>query len=582
MAVRLRDRPHVTLPLGGQGVNVWHEIGGCVSSVFNGASDAHLVPTLARGATNAGPAVIPTSTKQVVPALWQASPTTKATLVAVMSMAGGSGNFGAGLGDSVRIRKQGATTCALFLSTSASGDSYSSNFTVPSGAFTIIVQLDFGGSGYTVWVDGVQKVTASYSGVIKTSTLQLQLGGNEFSNGGGTSVSLAYAIPKLLSKGERDAVFANPYLIFDPDEDVESYSAGSTVTATTSLSAAIQIARTATAGVNVAVQAGASATASMNTAVQQARTASVSLAAAVQEARSTTTILNAAVQAATSTSASVNTAVQAPASASASLNTAVQQARSATPSVDAAVQAQGTATASVNAAVQAGQVASSAVDVAIQQARAATVSINTAVQASQVATASINAAVQAVGSATVGLNTYVQSDGTIGVSLNAAIQAQQQASVGLNLAVQLARSAGTALDVVVALAQTASVSLNAYIQAPSEVTTALNAAIQDARSATVSLNAAVQVQRSAQVSLSAALAVGQLLTAAVDVAVRAARSRSASLSAYIFDDSAPIPQRDFMRDISSYAAAPAPISAQTMEGDIRATLLGTSIRIHPR
>lgn len=226
MAVRLRDRPHVTLPLGGQGVNVWHEIGACVSSVFNGASDAHLVPTLARGDTNAGPAVIPTSTKQVVPALWQASPTTKATLVAVMSMAGGSGNFGAGLGDSVRIRKQGATTCELFLSTSASGDSYSSNFTVPSGAFTIIVQLDFGGSGYTVWVDGVQKVTASYSGVIKTSTLQLQLGGDEFANGGGTSVSLAYAIPKLLSKGERDAVFANPYLIFDPDEDVEDYTGG--------------------------------------------------------------------------------------------------------------------------------------------------------------------------------------------------------------------------------------------------------------------------------------------------------------------------------------------------------------------
>ena len=101
-------------------------------------------------------------------------------------------------------------------------------------------------------------------------------------------------------------------------------------------------------------------------------------------------------------------------------------------------------------------------------------------------------------------------------------------------------------------------------------------------SATISVNAAVQVQRTAQVSLSAALAVGQMLTAAVDVAVRAARSRSASLSAYIFDDSAPIPQRDFMRDISSYAAAPAPISAQTMEGDIRATLLGTSIRIHPR
>ena len=348
---------------------------------------------------------------------------------------------------------------------------------------------------------------------------------------------------------------------------------GSTITATTSLSAAIQIARSATAGMNVAVQAGSSATAVVNAAVQQARTASVSLAAAVQEARSATTSLNAAVQAATSTGASVNTAVQAPASASASLNTAVQQARSATPSVDAAVQAQGTAAASVNAAVQAGQGASSAVDVAIQQARAATASINTAVQASQTAAASIDAAVQAVGSATVGLNTYVQSDGAIGVSLNAAIQAQQQASAGLNLAVQLARSAASALDVVVALAQTASVSLNAYIQAPSEVTTALNAAIQDARSATISVNAAVQVQRTAQVSLSAALAVGQMLTAAVDVAVRAARSRSASLSAYIFDDSAPIPQRDFMRDISSYAAAPAPI---------RATLLGTSIRIHPR
>lgn len=390
------------------------------------------------------------------------------------------------------------------------------------------------------------------------------------------NVLCAWGVQGAVTAKARKDFYDNPWHIFQPPARklwLMGAAGGSAITATTSLSAAIQIARSATAGMNVAVQAGSSATAVVNAAVQQARTASVSLAAAVQEARSTTTSLNAAVQAATSTGASVNTAVQAPASASASLNTAVQQARSATPSVDAAVQAQGTAAASVNAAVQAGQGASSAVDVAIQQARAATASINTAVQASQTAAASIDAAVQAVGSATVGLNTYVQSDGAIGVSLNAAIQAQQQASAGLNLAVQLARSAASALDVVVALAQTASVSLNAYIQAPSEVTTALNAAIQDARSATISVNAAVQVQRTAQVSLSAALAVGQMLTAAVDVAVRAARSRSASLSAYIFDDSAPIPQRDFMRDISSYAAAPAPI---------RATLLGTSIRIHPR
>lgn len=90
------------------------------------------------------------------------------------------------------------------------------------------------------------------------------------------------------------------------------------------------------------------------------------------------------------------------------------------------------------------------------------------------------------------------------------------------------------------------------------------------------------MQRTAQVSLSAALSVGQILTAAVDVAVRIARSRSASLSAYIYDDSAPIPQRDFMRDISAYAAAPAPISAQTLADDIRATLLAGTIRIHPR
>ena len=450
--------------------------------------------------------------------------------------------------------------------------SYAIPWTAGTYVFTEVVVPDTSGPG-TLYEGGLAPRTMSRLGAAgKWSTGKARTIGVGQSTVMGTHL---YLYRGALTDSERMLLRSRPWDVFAPRPLLVPLVAPNTSggTTTTSLSAAIQIARSATAGMNVAVQAGSSATAVVNAAVQQARTASVSLAAAVQEARSTTTSLNAAVQAATSTGASVNTAVQAPASASASLNTAVQLARSATPSVDAAVQAQGTAAASVNAAVQAGQGASSAVDVAIQQARAATASINTAVQASQTAAASIDAAVQAVGSATVGLNTYVQSDGTIGVSLNAAIQAQQQASAGLNLAVQLARSAASALDVVVALAQTASVSLNAYIQAPSEVTTALNAAIQDARSATISVNAAVQVQRTAQVSLSAALAVGQMLTAAVDVAVRAARSRSASLSAYIFDDSAPIPQRDFMRDISSFAAAPAPISA---------TLLGTSIRIHPR
>lgn len=291
MAVRLRDRPHVTLPLGGQGVNAFDSIGSKVAAVFNAANDAYLVPTLTKGATNAGPAVIATSTKQTLPSLWQASPTTKATLVGVISMAGSAGNFGVGLCDTVRIRRQGATTCALFLSTTAGGDSYSSNFTVPSNAFTIIVQLDLGSTGYTVWVNGVQMISASYSGVLKTSTLQLQLGGNEFSNGGGTSTTLAYAIPGLLTKGERDAIFANPYLIFESDEDVEDYTGGGgtdypvtqteAATGTDTTSCLIGYAPSATE----AASAGDAAAAAMAAAVAAIEAASASSAEAAVTAR---------------------------------------------------------------------------------------------------------------------------------------------------------------------------------------------------------------------------------------------------------------------------------------------------------
>lgn len=438
-------------------------------------------------------------------------------------------------------------------------------------------------STLTLYVDGVQVATGSHSsysaGNLTSVGVVGQLAGGSFNAGGVlqlTSWTRALVAEDAMCWAEQ------PWSILEDEDDVWTSSAGgSTITATTSLSAAIQIAANATASIDAAIQTSHTASASLDVAVQRALTATASIDAAIQAAQAATASIDAAVQASQSASASVDTAVQQAHTATAGVDTAVQAAGTATSAIDVAVQAQGTASASLDAYVQAPQNVTAAFDVAIQAAQTIAASIDTVVQLANTTTASLDTAIQAAAMATASMNTYVQADGTVSAALNVAIQAEQSTSAGLDVAVQLARSAAASLDTVVALGQSATASLNAFIQAESLATASLDAAILAAVSASASMDAAVQDARGAQIGLNAAIAVRQMLSAAMDVAVQASRTGVLSLSAYIYDPDA-VNLRDFMSDISSFAAPPGDPSAITSGEQLSAVMLGSPIRVHPR
>lgn len=263
------------------------------------------------------------------------------------------------------------------------------------------------------------------------------------------------------------------------------------------------------------------------------KTATSSLSAAIQAARSATASIAAAVQTPQTASASVAAAVQASASVTASATAAVQQSRTATSSVAAAVQAARSATASVAAAVQRGETASASIAAAVQAARTATASASAAVQASQSATASLTAYVQAGNTIVASLSAAVQAARTAQASVAAAVQAPHTAQASLAAAIAQARTVSASLAAGVQEARTASASISAQIQAGTTIVAQLTAAVREARTASASIAAAVAEARTASASLSTAIAVQRSLTALFQGAVQVGRSATASLAAYI-------------------------------------------------
>ncbi len=263
------------------------------------------------------------------------------------------------------------------------------------------------------------------------------------------------------------------------------------------------------------------------------KTATSSLSAAIQAARSATASIAAAVQTPQTASASVAAAVQASANVTASATAAVQQSRTATSSVTAAVQAARSAEASIAAAVQRGQTASADLAAAVQASRTATASASAAVQAPQSATASLAAYVQAGSTISASLSAAVQAARTAQASVAAAVQAPHTAQASLAAAVAQAQTVSASLAAGVQEARTASASLSAQVQAGTTVVALLTAAIREARAASASIAAAVAVARTASASLSTAIAVQRSLTALFQGAVQARRTATASLAAYI-------------------------------------------------
>lgn len=168
---------------------------------------------LATGANKGGVYGIPTSTKVTVPPLISVDVASTLTLVALMRGSGGSGNFGVGICDSIRFRKNSAVVGQLYVSTATGGDSYSGTFAIPDRPFVLIIQANFGGFGFKVWVDGVLVLSSAFSGVPRLTKATLQLGGSEFGNGGGTQVNFAALINSSVASTEIRSISDNPLSI---------------------------------------------------------------------------------------------------------------------------------------------------------------------------------------------------------------------------------------------------------------------------------------------------------------------------------------------------------------------------------
>lgn len=356
-----------------------------------------------------------------------------------------------------------------------------------------------GDNNIRLFVDGVETAVAQ-TGNIQRNT-GAHLGFKRWNTAAGDDVLYLGAVsPRRMSPAEvrermwsvestYEAVFGT--LLVEVPESAGG--SGSTITATTSLSAAVQLARSLTAGLSAGIQTTPSAGASVQAAVQASRSAQAQLDAAVQRAQAATASLGAAVQFAGSHSAS--------------LAAAVQLARSATAALGLAVQAQGAHTASLSAQVQADHQAAVALSAQVQAGSTVSVAIAAAVLHQALATAGVDLAVQAQGAQT--------------AALTAALQVARNAAAAVQAAVQIGRSAGAAI--------------NAQVQGGSMQSAALDAALLSLASAGAAVQVAVATAGQASLGLGAAVALQRSVAAALDAAVLHRRQLGAGLSAYIAD-----------------------------------------------
>ena len=261
-----------------------------------------------------------------------------------------------------------------------------------------------------------------------------------------------------------------------------AFTTSTTVTATTSLSAAIQQAKALTASLSTAAQTTSTADSSTNLAVQAARTAQASLDLAVRHAVTGV--------------AGVQAMVQAAGLQTTSLDAALQLARTAITALDLAVQAQGSATASVSAQVQATAQQSTSVSLQVQAGSTVSASLSMAVLRQALASAGLDLAVLSTGSATVGLSVALRAARSAAAAIDLALQAAQSASVSVNLQVQDGASASTGLEVAVQQARNTVAGVQLAIRQSSMVSASLDAVLMLQRAVSATLNTVIVAPRS--------------------------------------------------------------------------------------
>lgn len=280
---------------------------------------------------------------------------------------------------------------------------------------------------------------------------------------------------------------------------------GSTVTKTTSLTAAIRAARTVAA--------------SLSAAVRSTRTVTTSLSTAVRVTNAAATAVQAAVQATQTKTAALQTAVQATQTKATTLSTAVQTTGAKTATLDSTIAVTGSKTATIDTAVQAMQAKTAVVDAAVLATQTQTASLDTAIQASLLASTAITAAVQATQAASATLDAYVQAGSQLNSNLDAAIQYARLATASLDTAIGWTQAATSSADAAIEETHTAAASLEAAVQVAQSATAVLSAAIQDSLSVACQIDAAIQLTNSKALSFDGAVSTGRTITAILDAYV---------------------------------------------------------------
>lgn len=401
---------------------------------------------------------------------------------------------------------------------------------------------------FDTWVDGTYLGSAGHngSGGLGTANIEVTAGtitNNRFNNaqGFGGEVFLAVGWTRRLTAVEARAWANDPLQIIAPRRRfwmLPDAGGGSTITATSSLDAAVQRALSGTATMGAAIQAARTTTATADAGLSLARTATSTLDGALVAARTATASLAAAVQ----------QALTAIATADAGISTA----RTATATTDAAVRAALTAAATADAAVQAARTSSATGDAAIVVQQALTASLAAAVLATRTVTATLDAQITGATSLTAQLEAAIRFSATATAALDAALSAARSNTATIDAALQLGRSSTATLEAALQAARTVAATLDGFILAGSQVSTTLTAAVRFAGAATATLEAALQTARTAIATADAAIALNRTATltigaailhsmaatSTVDGAVRAAAVASSSVDAYILDSAA--------------------------------------------
>lgn len=260
--------------------------------------------------------------------------------------------------------------------------------------------------------------------------------------------------------------------------------------AASSLSAAVQLARSASASVAVPVQRGRSAGTALAMALQESRAAQAQIAAAVSQARAASMVLGLGVQAAAQSGFSADLVVQRALGAALEVDMAVSRAESAATAVALQVQAAAEASTSVDLMVQAGASQSVSAAVLVQELRQAAQDVALAIQQAR----------------------------TAAMSLAGAVQAQRNAGLSVGLASMLSSAAGASVDL--------------QVQDGASLALALRAAVQFSADASVALDVSVSRLASAAVPLTLAVTQSRSLSLDIDVAVR--RTSSGGFGASLF------------------------------------------------